>query len=107
MNGYLRVKRSLIWTSAWQAGQQERGSQADQEVSRKKTKILNIRKFITSNFYGYGAKGDIVYPSTAKQRPWLTCLGYSVSETVTSGEAESMFEDARSDGQYREPASES
>jgi hypothetical protein len=48
-----------------------------------------------------------VYPSTAKQRLWLTCLGYDVPDTTTGDEARELFEDARNSGRYQEPATES
>ena len=43
------------------------------------------------------------YRSTAKQRLWLTCLGYDVPATADGNEASDMFQDASSSGRYQEP----
>ena len=43
-----------------------------------------------------------MFPSTAKQRLWLTCLGYDVPDSTTSDEARAIFEEAPSSGRYQE-----
>ena len=63
---------------------------------------------LSQTYHDYcSGEGGIVYRSTAKQRLWLSCLGYDASETTTSDDAESMFEDAKSSGRYHVPATES
>lgn len=47
-----------------------------------------------------------MYPSTAKQRLWLTCLGYDVPDTTAGEEAREMFENAKTSGGYQEPATD-
>lgn len=43
------------------------------------------------------------YRSTAKQRLWLTCLGYDVSATTDGNEVREVFEDASSSRRYQAP----
>lgn len=45
----------------------------------------------------------MVFTSTAKQRLWLSCLGYNVPETADSEQVRSLFEDASANRRYQEP----
>jgi hypothetical protein len=42
-----------------------------------------------------------VYPSTAKQRLWLTYLGYDVPATADTDDIRALLEDAKNSGRYQ------
>jgi hypothetical protein len=46
----------------------------------------------------------MAYTSTAKQRLWLSCLGYCVSTAADDEEVRALFDDARASGRYQQPA---
>jgi hypothetical protein len=48
-----------------------------------------------------------MYPSTAKQRLWLTCLGFDFPAAATGNESRRLFEEVKGSGRYRGPATES